>query len=95
VKQWIAPALLVLAGCVGTRLDNGLQALVGQNLSAAVQVLGYPDGARTITGGTMYVWSSNSCTLQITADATYRIKRGQYSGNPADCARYEKALNRL
>jgi hypothetical protein len=95
MKHWIAGASLVLAGCAVTGLNSGLQALVGQNLSAAVKMLGYPNGARTTTDGTIYIWSSNSCTIQITADATYRIKRGQYTGNPDDCAHYEKALNSL
>jgi hypothetical protein len=51
--------LLLLTGCVVTGLDSGLQALVGQDISAAVKLLGYPDGARTTTGGTIYIWSSN------------------------------------
>jgi hypothetical protein len=113
MKRWIAPALLVLPGCVVTGMDTGLQALVGQDISAAVKMLGYPDGARTTADGTIFIWSSNhsaalptagnvgsvpnaqACTIQITADATNRIKRGQYNGNPAACGPYEKALNRV
>jgi hypothetical protein len=113
MKRWIAPALLLLAGCVVTGLNSGLQALVGQDISAAVKMLGYPDGARTTTGGTIYIWSSGhsallpatgnagsaanaqTCTIQITVDATNRIKRGQYNGNPGACAPYERALNSL
>jgi hypothetical protein len=95
MKRSIAPALLLLAGCVVTGLQTGLQALVGQDISAAVKLLGYPSGARTVTGGEIYVWSRNSCTIQMTVDATNRIKRGEYNGNPDDCAPYEHALNSL
>lgn len=59
MKPWIVPALLVLAGCVATGLNSGLQALVGQDISAAVKMLGYPDGARTTPDGTIYTWSSD------------------------------------
>jgi hypothetical protein len=95
MKHWIVPALLLLAGCVVTGLNSGLQALVGQDISAAVKLLGYPDRAQSSAGSTTYVWSRNSCTVQITADAGSRIKRGHYDGSSADCAPYERALNTL
>ena len=101
MKRWIAPAWLLLAGCVVTGLNSGLQALVGQDITAAVKVLGYPNGARTMTGGTLYIWSTGSvpnaqtCTIQITVDASNRIKRGQYNGNGGACAPYERDLNTL
>lgn len=104
MKRWIAPALLLLAGCAVTELNSGLQALVGQDVSAAVKLLGYPNGARAVTGGTLYIWSTDSvggvpnaqaCTIQITVDATNRIRRGQYDGNPHACAPYERDLNTL
>jgi hypothetical protein len=95
MQRWIALVLLLLAGCVATGLSSGLQSLVGQDISAAVKSLGYPDRAQTTTAGTTYIWSRNSCTVQITADAAHRITRGQYTGNSADCAPYERALNTL
>jgi hypothetical protein len=104
MKRWIAPAWLLLAGCVVTGLNNGLQALVGQDISAAVKMLGYPNGARTVTGGTLYIWSTGNvgsvpnaqtCTIEITVDASNRIKRGQYDGNRGACAPYERDLNTL
>lgn len=102
MKQWMVPVSLVLAGCVATGLSSGLQALAGQDISAAVKLLGYPSGARTTAEGTIYMWSNSagaanpqSCTIQITADAAHRIKRGQYTGDPRACAPYEKALNSL
>lgn len=95
MRTWIASALLLLTGCVATGLDSGLQSLVGQDFSAAVKALGYPDRAQTTTGSTTYIWSRDSCTVQITVDAASRIKRGQYTGIPADCAPYERALNRV
>lgn len=93
-----------MAGCVVTGPNSGLQALVGQDISAAVKLLGYPNGARTMTTGTLYIWSTGNvggapnaqtCTIQITVDATNRIKRGQYNGNRDACAPYERDLNTL
>jgi hypothetical protein len=104
MKRWIVPAWLLLAGCVVTGLNSGLQALVGQDITAAVKVLGYPNGARSMTAGTLYIWSTGSvgsvpneqtCTIQITVDATNRIKRGEYNGNRDACAPYERELNTL
>jgi hypothetical protein len=70
MKSWIASTLLLLAGCVVTGLDSGLQSLVGQDFSAAVKALGYPDGARTTQEGTIFIWSSNhSAVLPATGSA--------------------------
>jgi hypothetical protein len=104
MKRWIASALLLCAGCAVTGLNSGLQALAGQDISAAVKLLGYPNGARTATAGTVYIWSTGNvgsvpnaqtCTIQITVDAANRIKRGQYEGNRDSCAPYERDLNTL
>jgi hypothetical protein len=51
-------AALGLPGCVPQRMDEGLQALAGQNIQAAVAKLGYPDSQRTMLGDTIYIWST-------------------------------------
>jgi hypothetical protein len=50
---------LGLAGCMQQRMNNGLQALVGQNIQVAVAELGYPDTQRTMFGDTIYIWSAS------------------------------------
>ena len=58
-----AVMLVLLAGCVGTRLANGCNKLLGQDIHAAVARLGYPDGERTMMGDHLYVWSSDRTGL--------------------------------
>lgn len=41
------------------RLPGELSALIGQNLSVAVNRLGYPTGQREMLGDTIYVWETH------------------------------------
>src|SRR5215469_1485022 len=47
---------VALTGCVAADMDNGLDALKGQDIHAAIERLGYPDGHRTIQGDKVYYW---------------------------------------
>lgn len=60
-KNVVAIAMIAaLAACAGvSSLRDDLQPLVGQDIKAAVAVLGYPDGQREMLGDTIYVWSSS------------------------------------
>lgn len=49
----------ILAACATTRLNDGLQKLMGQNIRDAVDLLGYPDGQREMMGDKIYIWSSS------------------------------------
>jgi len=56
----LAVAGVALSGCVFQRMDTGLRNLVGQDIHAAVNAIGYPNGQRQILGDTIYVWSTRS-----------------------------------
>jgi hypothetical protein len=73
VKRLIFVVLLIvpLASCVSSRLNDGLQSLVGKNIQAAVARLGYPDGQRTMLGDTIYIWhTSQNVSLPVTTTST-------------------------
>ena len=56
-----------LCGCVAQHLNQGLEKLTGQNIQAAVAMLGYPDGMREMMGRTIYIWhTSQNTVLPIT-----------------------------
>lgn len=73
--RWIVvmATVLTLAACVGTRMNEHLKPLLGQNISAAVGRLGYPDGTRDMLGDTIYVWSTEHTGMMVlpTASTTY------------------------
>jgi hypothetical protein len=52
-------ASLSLCGCVAQRMDEGLRALLGQDIHEAVRRLGYPDAQRKMSGDTIYVWGTS------------------------------------
>ena len=47
---------VALTGCVAADMDNGLDALMGQDIHAAIGRLGYPDGQWAILGDKVYYW---------------------------------------
>jgi len=52
--------LLSIAGCVSVSpMDAGLKALIGENVSTAIAVLGKPSAMENLGEVTMYVWSSS------------------------------------
>ncbi len=59
MKKLIGMTILLLCGCVESRMNNGLHTLVGHDIHDAMRIFGYPTGQRTVMGDTVYVWSSN------------------------------------
>lgn len=71
MRKIVIAISLVLTGCVGTRMESGLQALTGAPLQYAISRLGYPDGERTIAGEHLYVWSTNHEALLPVTSGSY------------------------
>jgi hypothetical protein len=77
----LALALAALAaGCVGSRINSNLTSLIGQNISAAVDKLGYPDGQREMLGDTLYIWSTDRSGLVVVP--TTSTTSGNVGGTP-------------
>lgn len=57
MRYLVFAMLFTLTGCLSSRMDSGLQGLVGQDIHAATGRLGYPDGERDVMGDHVYVWS--------------------------------------
>lgn len=54
-------AMLGLTGCATWgQLDEGLTALVGKPVTAAIEKIGYPNTEQTIAGRKLYRWGSSS-----------------------------------
>jgi hypothetical protein len=73
MRRWMtcAVAAVLLTGCVGQRLEKGLNSLLGQPATVAVARLGYPDGEREIMGDKIYIWStSHQAALPVTNTST-------------------------
>jgi hypothetical protein len=58
-----AALALLLAGCVGQRLEQGLAPLLGEDITVAVAKLGYPTARRSNLGETIYTWNRQALTL--------------------------------
>jgi len=60
MKRMIVPvvAAVGLIGCVFQNMDDGLHALVGQDIRLAINALGYPTGQQPLLSDTVYTWSS-------------------------------------
>jgi hypothetical protein len=51
---------LFLSGCATFgQMENGLQALMGQDISTAFNVIGYPQGKQQFGSDTVYYWDKN------------------------------------
>jgi len=74
----LAALSIALGGCAGVgSLRDGLQPFVGQDIHAAVDVLGYPDGKREMLGDTIYYWStSHSAPLLMPTTSTTTATAG-------------------
>jgi hypothetical protein len=62
-----------LTGCVSQNMDQGLQALVGQDIHLAMNALGYPTGQQPLLGETVYTWSTTqtfATTTPVTTTTT-------------------------
>ena len=69
MKRIIAALIFLggLGGCVSQNMNAGLQSLVGQNIRAAIDRIGYPDGQQVILGDKVYVWGvSQNAVMPMT-----------------------------
>lgn len=67
---------LLLASCVGTQAQAGLNALLGENIKTAYSVIGYPSQKMVIDGDQIYIWgyqNSGTTMMRRTAQSTSYI----------------------
>jgi hypothetical protein len=58
---------LSFGGCVSKNMNEGLQSLMGQNIHAAIDRIGYPDVQQVILGDKVYVWGvSQNAVMPMT-----------------------------
>ena len=89
-----ATALFTLCSCATFgQMDQGLDALRGENIRTAFSVLGYPSRKEEFVGDTVYFWSNNRCIIKIGADQYNTIKTYSYQGNLVGCEPYIFLLN--
>jgi hypothetical protein len=94
-------AAILLAGCAGQMIEQGMTSLVGQPLNAAIATLGVPTEERTIADMKVYVWSTSTVVEGTQRKCTIRaIMKGDvigsfdFEGNEGRCARYAQLLQR-
>lgn len=97
---------LLLAACIGSSMNTGLQSLSNKPAREAFDRLGYPTEDRVIAGRRVYIWSTNhmgpaiagnrdvqyQCTIRIFVDERDIITGGDWEGNGYGCSQY---LSRL
>lgn len=82
MKNALILSALLLIGCVepGPQIDSGLTLLIGQDIHAAIDRLGYPASQREIAGDTVYTWSTDRRTT-MTLPTTHTTT-GNVDGTP-------------
>nr|WP_198982706.1 hypothetical protein [Herbaspirillum sp. ASV7] len=91
-------ALLSLAGCVTFgQMHDGLTALKGQPLSAAIAKIGLPSSESTVAGMRVVKWKAANtsewpCEITMQVDDRNIIQAAEGQGNIGGCERYIKAL---
>lgn len=63
MKKITCVAAVLLAGCVMSRLNTGLQGLLGADIHEAAARMGYPNSEREMLGDKIYVWSTDSSAV--------------------------------
>jgi hypothetical protein len=62
---WTGVYLLSTAGCVSvSHMDAGLKALIGENVSTAIAVLGKPSKTEGIGKDTLYAWTASHTVVR-------------------------------
>lgn len=95
IKAVVAFLAATLCGCAGHYhkvMNRDLTALVGKNITAAVDRFGYPSQKLSIGGDTVYVWNSSGCTVRVGTDGSDHILRSDFDGDRSDCKKYYNAL---
>ncbi len=89
--KWTFLAVLALAGCANNlanekaAMDGGLHRLMGQDIHAAIDALGYPTSQAEIAGDTVYDWYSLQNGTVYAPNNSYQVGasgalRTTYSG---------------
>jgi hypothetical protein len=95
----IGAACMLLAACVGQRIEEGTKALVGQPLDAAIAKLGVPTAETVIADRKVYTWSTRNlvegsedkCQIRAIMNGNV-IGSFDFDGNYSGCLRYAVAL---
>jgi hypothetical protein len=61
----VATLGIIFSGCVGSMIENGLNALQGRDVRAAFNVLGYPSGKQDFGSEIVYFWSYSDSGTQF------------------------------
>ena len=91
------------------QMERGLKALVGEDIHAAIGLIGNPESQRTTVGDKAYVWSREnadaaatgqrthvvhlSCKIELLADSNGTIRSYQWKGDYDGCRRWAVALD--
>jgi hypothetical protein len=62
---FIATLGIIFSGCVGSMIENGLNALQNKDVRTAFNVLGYPSGKQDFGSETVYFWSFSESGTQF------------------------------
>jgi hypothetical protein len=92
---------MALTACAGAAIKEGMTALQGQPLSAAIAKLGVPTEERTIAGQKVYIWFTRTldegtelkCQIRVIMNGDV-IGSWDFEGNEAKCSRYAAMLGR-
>lgn len=91
---------LLLTGCVGQVLQEGLHGYSGKPASALFSKLGLPTAEQTIAGHKVYIWTTSNfvegtnygCKLRVNVDAQDNVVGGDWDGNNGGCAVFASRL---
>lgn len=99
MKKVIAITILLgLSGCVTFgQMNDGLAALKGQPLSAAIAKIGLPSSEASVAGMKLVKWKAANtaewpCEITMQVDNKNIIQAAEGHGNIGGCERYIKAL---
>lgn len=74
-------------------MGEGLNRLIGQPLTEAIQKLGSPSSTLAAGTETVYVWEKDGCTIKGDAQDG-RLMHADYEGDHSDCRSYRETLAR-
>ena len=99
-KIIVCTLILSLAGCVTFgQMNDGLAALKGQPLSAAITKIGLPSSESTVAGMRLVKWKAANtsdwpCEITMQIDERNIIQAAEGHGNIGGCERYINALKK-
>lgn len=94
--------VLMLTGCVTSKLRSDLQPYVGRNVSELTHSLGYPTSVQDMMGGHVYVWALSfgtidmrgECRLHVATTMSDVVTGYSWEGNLIGCAQFHEQLDR-